>query len=533
MRDAEPTARDQNRHRAVYATPGLPGFKVYEVADHLFAGRNPLTVVDVVDLRSRGVTHVLDLREEQEWRGPGRFGAEAVEELGRRGVERHIVAVEDLSPPKPAALDDAVAWIEEVLANPGTKVFVHCRAGRERTGSVLAAVFVARGVLLEDALGIIKERCGAAPLPAQVAAVRSWAAARSLATQPTSRDRIRGCLLGGAIGDALGAPIEFHSLAAIRQRFGPAGVTGFAPAYGLTGALTDDTQMTLFTVEGLIRAQQRRESKGICNPASVVRLAYLRWLDTQGKAAGVKDADRALAKDARGWLVDELRLRHERAPGNTCLSGLQSGRMGTPGDRLNDRKGCGGVMRVAPVGLMASNPFGLGCELAALTHGHPTGFIAAGAFAVAIDMVAKGGTIRDAVTAARQAAEGHPEGGEVVAAIDKAVVAAGTGTASPEVLETLGGGWIAEEALAITFYCALVEPNVRRALLLAVNHSGDSDSTGSMVGQLLGAAHGIQALPTEWVAAVEGREIIERLAEDFAVRFVDGRKLDWEVYPGG
>ena len=100
------------------------------------------------------------------------------------------------------------------------------------------------------------------------------------------------------------------------------------------------------------------------------------------------------------------------------------------------------------------------------------------------------------------------------------------------VLETLGGGWIAEEALAITFYCALVEPDVRRTLLLAVNHSGDSDSTGSMVGQLLGAAHGIQAIPPEWIAAVEGREIMERLAEDFAARFVDGSKLGWEVYPG-
>lgn len=70
------------------------------------------------------------------------------------------------------------------------------------------------------------------------------------------------------------------------------------------------------------------------------------------------------------------------------------------------------------------------------------------------------------------------------------------------------------------------------ALLLAVNHSGDSDSTGSMVGQLLSAAHGVQALPPAWVAAVEGREIIERLAEDFAVRFVDDRKQEWEVYPG-
>jgi len=532
MRDAEPTARDQERHRAVYATPGLPGFKVYEVGDRLFAGRNPLTVVDVAELRRRGVTHVLDLREEHEWRGPGLFGVEAVEELGKRGVDRLNVVVEDLSPPTPAVLTETVAWIERVLKEAGTKVFVHCRAGRERTGSVLAALLMSRGMPMEHALLALRERCDAAPLPAQVKALRAWAADRAQGSQPTRRDRVRGCLLGGAIGDALGAPVEFDSLAEIRRKFGPAGITGFAPAYGLTGAITDDTQMTLFTVEGLIRAQQRYDSKGICHPASVVRFAYLRWLDTQGEATGVKDADHALAKGTRGWLVDEPTLRHQRAPGSTCLSGLRSGRLGTPEDRLNESKGCGGVMRVAPVGLMASDPFGLGCAVAALTHGHPTGFIAAGAFAVAIDVVAKGGTLRDAVTSARRAADGHPEGGEVVAAIDEAFAAADAGRASPEVLETLGAGWIAEEALAIAFYCVLVEPDVRRSLLLAVNHSGDSDSTGSLVGQLLGTAHGAQGLPPEWIAGVEGREIVQRLAEDFAVRFVDDRKLDWEVYPG-
>lgn len=140
MRDAAPTARDQDRHRAVYATPGLPAFQVYDVDDRLYAGRNPLTAVDVAELVRRGVTHVLDLREEHEWRRPGRFGAEAVEALGARGVERRSLVVADLSPPTPAVLDAAVAWIDEVLAKSDAKVFVHCHAGRERTGSVLAEV---------------------------------------------------------------------------------------------------------------------------------------------------------------------------------------------------------------------------------------------------------------------------------------------------------------------------------------------------------------------------------------------------------
>lgn len=64
------------------------------------------------------------------------------------------------------------------------------------------------------------------------------------------RDRYQGCLLGGAVGDALGAPLEFMRRSEILQAFGPKGITDLVPAYGKLGAITDDTQMTLFTAEG-------------------------------------------------------------------------------------------------------------------------------------------------------------------------------------------------------------------------------------------------------------------------------------------
>ena len=89
-------------------------------------------------------------------------------------------------------------------------------------------------------------------------------------TTPTPRERAIGCLLGGAIGDALGAPIEFDSISEIRSQFGLNGLTHFAPAYGRTGAITDDTQMTLFSAEGLIRAQARWADRGLVNMAWIV-----------------------------------------------------------------------------------------------------------------------------------------------------------------------------------------------------------------------------------------------------------------------
>lgn len=94
-------------------------------------------------------------------------------------------------------------------------------------------------------------------------------------------DAIRGCLIGGAVGDALGAPVEFLNRDAILRNYGGDGVTGYVEFGDGTGAVTDDTQMTLFTAEGLLRAIVRLNGRGICDPVAVVKNAYQRWLKTQ------------------------------------------------------------------------------------------------------------------------------------------------------------------------------------------------------------------------------------------------------------
>ncbi|WP_287359347.1 ADP-ribosylglycohydrolase family protein [Mesorhizobium sp.] len=137
----------------------------------------------------------------------------------------------------------------------------------------------------------------------------------------TPCDRIYGCLLGGACGDALGAPVEFLKLEEINSRYGPDGITGFDAAYGTVGAITDDTQMTLFTVEGLIRAAVRFAERGICHPPGVVHHAYRRWLITQDEPFEHLNSH----GDVDGWLIHEKRLWARRAPGNTCLSALRAG----------------------------------------------------------------------------------------------------------------------------------------------------------------------------------------------------------------
>jgi hypothetical protein len=87
------------------------------------------------------------------------------------------------------------------------------------------------------------------------------------------------------VGDALGAPVEFMSFAEIRAAYGDQGVLELHPAYGRLGAITDDTQMTLFTAEGLLRSIVRRKERGIGGAeVGLVKDAYLRWLKTQRRA---------------------------------------------------------------------------------------------------------------------------------------------------------------------------------------------------------------------------------------------------------
>ncbi|MQA86097.1 MAG: ADP-ribosylglycohydrolase family protein [Streptosporangiales bacterium] len=333
------------------------------------------------------------------------------------------------------------------------------------------------------------------------------------AENPDYRGRVRGCLLGGAVGDALGAPIEFLSLDRIRADHGPAGVTGLEAMNGERGLVTDDTQMTLFTAEGLIRAGVR-EDCGVRPIPSVVHGAYLRWLDTQRYEGP--------SPEASGWLARQPWLYAQRAPGNACITGLRSEGVGTLDRPKNpNSKGCGAVMRSAPFGLVPSgDPFRLAVECAVQTHGHPSGYLAAGAFALIVRRLVDGDGLPDAVQRALRALAGWPGNGEVTAALRAAVSAAGPPSA--ERVESLGAGWVAEEALAIAVYCALTPHHpggTREALLLAVNHSGDSDSTGAICGNLLGARYGEAALPPDWVGQIEGRDAILKLADDFAAEF--------------
>jgi ADP-ribosylglycohydrolase len=338
-----------------------------------------------------------------------------------------------------------------------------------------------------------------------------------------TREHFRGCLLGVAVGDALGAPVEFLSLPEIRRRFGPGGVRDMEVAYGRRGAITDDTQMSLFTADGVIRARSRGRERGIRDRASVIHHAYVRWLWTQGRSS--KSSWKR--EEADGWLFGLRELHQLRAPGHTCLSALEAD---FDGPATNDSKGCGGVMRVAPIGMLHDgDAFALARQAAHLTHGHPAGHLAAGTFAELLDRLFEGDSLDAALDHAIERHVREAGEGETTHALRRARELAATEPPSAELVERLGGGWIAEEALAIGVYCALVHrDDFASGVRLAVNHSGDSDSTGCIAGAILGALNGVDAIPEAWLRELELRDVITQVADDL----FDPDGADWERYPG-
>ncbi|WP_405771719.1 ADP-ribosylglycohydrolase family protein [Streptomyces sp. NBC_01538] len=341
--------------------------------------------------------------------------------------------------------------------------------------------------------------------------------------QQDFRSRVRGTLLGAALGDALGAPLDGLTLASVHEAYGADGLTDLAFAYGRRGAITDLTQLTLFTLDGLIRAQVRRDT-GAWHPPTDLHRAYRRWAATQSDWG----PDERRKDD--GWLAREEWLYARRDPSLACLLGLGDETMGTLDAPKNPGEaGAEAAARSGPFGLLVGwEPqlvMQLAVECAAQTHGHPTGYLAAGAYAVIVHGLARGESLDAAVQRALALLTARPGHQQVAEGLQRALGAVRQGIPSPARVTDLAGACTADGLLSVAVYCALVGEDVRHGLSLSVNHGGPSAETGALTGGLLGALHGETALPPAWLAELEGRPTMLILADDFAMEMTQGPAL--------
>lgn len=366
-------------------------------------------------------------------------------------------------------------------------------------------------------------------------------------------DQIRGCLFGGAAGNALGYAVVFMDEEEIQKQFGEKGITEYQIARkGGKALISDDTQMTLFTANGLLVADTKAKISGIqVWPRSYVAMAYQDWLRTQEMSYEElvkhgEDSETPVTPYVT-WLSDVPEMYSRRLPGNTCLSALKIRKTSDnfaedyTKDTVNNSKGCGGLMRIAPVGLMYHqiNTLRLdseGAQIAAITHGNSLGFMPAAVLTHIINRIVfpkEKHTLKEivveAIGRAMEIFEGDEHLNELADILDLAISLSENDKSDKENIKQIGEGWVAEETLAIAIYCALrYENDFSAGIIAAVNHAGDSDSTGAITGNILGALIGYDAMEEKWKKDLELSDVIMEMADDFCqwIQMSDKSKYD-------
>ena len=349
-------------------------------------------------------------------------------------------------------------------------------------------------------------------------------------------DKIRGCLVGGAIGDALGYSVEFMAYPSIIRQYGSDGITSFTLEDNLA-LFSDDTQMTLFTANGLLNGIVRnnclhQQSSLIDNIGN----AYIDWYKTQ-----LRQNYRIPENERNCWLSGIPQLYALRAPGNTCLTAIQQRINGSKVE--NNSKGCGGIMRIAPIALAfdkcpsdnaqeifnyQSNIIQLACEAARLTHLHPLGFLPAGLMAFLLYKILHSpdaitpqwikstifeglwyldNTV-DSVRGVTYKQLYHKELDELNIMTLRTVKLAEEADNNADAIKKSGQGWTADEAWYIVLYCCIRHlDSVHDAIIAAVNHDGDSDSTGAIAGNIMGAIHSYQSIKNQNLFCPAGHKL--------------------------
>lgn len=377
---------------------------------------------------------------------------------------------------------------------------------------------------------------------------------RNLKDDNFRQDKIRGCLFGGAVGDALGYPVEFMSEEELALQYGEKGICQYEIDRESGKALiSDDTQMTLFTANGIIAGDTRMCLRGIgSRPSAYVAKAYQDWLRTQEMSfSESRELFCGHTERRISWLADVPELYHRRAPGSTCLFALRQQKNGNKNisdyisQPQNDSKGCGGIMRIAPLALnyqkIKIEKLDMeGAEIAAITHGHSLGYMPAAVLTHIINRIVypeKNLSLKEIVLEAEKTAEqifsGDKHLDELTHIIDLAVRLSENSDSDIDNINAIGEGWVAEETLGIAIYCALrYHDNFSAGIIAAVNHKGDSDSTGAVTGNILGAMLGYSAIEEKWKNNIELADIILEIADDlcFGCRmseYSSYRDADW------
>lgn len=556
----------------------------FKVCERFFAGEYPgdktseAAQSKIRRFLNKGFTHFIDLTEKGELISYRQFLPE--------DVSYCRFPIKDGSFPKDEmAVASLMETIKQILSAPTNKLYLHCRGGVGRTGVIVACWY---GTLSssDEALDKLQTMFKDNPKSAwrkipenqsQVAFVRRFVDKyqtggfkdvqpylgdeeylafierrinrRILQSNMVEGDKMAkkyeynidkciGCIVGGAVGDALGYPVEFRrSFYEIQQEYGPAGISRFRLSEDGTAHFSDDTQMTLFTASGLMQAASELKLRGFGDERNwqyYVGQSYVDWYWTQ--------QNNGRFKRHTSWLFEIPELHSRRGPGTTCLNSLRDITQGI--DPENNSRGCGGIMRVSPVALYSDFRETVSPEFmymfagrtAYITHNAPLGFIPASFLVMLLDRIIRYDGEINRLSLERLVWECMSDIKSVpldydqdkgtyaqftrdIAELGRLMLSVVTlvheGLPDIECIERLGGGWTGETALAIALFCALKHTDsFEDAVVAAVNHSGDSDSTGAVCGNLMGLILGYDAIPQHYKDSLELLPLLKEVATD-------------------
>ena len=517
-----------------------PLHQCYYVGGTLFAGEYPggkyveLAESKLKRMHHFGVRHFVDLTEEGELR-PYR-------QLLPNDTTYLRFPIRDVDVPKSVeAVHQLIDKMENLMKQDGF-TYIHCWGGVGRTGTIVAC-YEARQMeepTLEKALTAMRSRFSNMPKAShrkspetqeQIDFVRQFVESckqREEYMRLRTKDRIRGSMMAGAAGDALGYTVEFMSRRSIIEQYGSKGITKFDLTSDGKALVSDDTQMTLFTACGMLMGVTRGYMRGVGGqPEKYVDGAYLDWYYTQtGRKKNMQTHDFHYT-----WLRDLPELAHRRAPGNTCLSACESLLQGKKVQ--NHSKGCGGIMRVAPMALLMAGYWSrnksfynvqqmdeAGAEVAAVTHKHPLAFLPSAMLTHLIYRVIRMEENEIKANIADIALETinvfdniykgeYEEDKRSLSNLTRMAVKLATNSKSDaENIRMLGEGWTGDEAWAIALYCVVRHiGSIEDAIIAAVNHDGDSDSTGAVCGNIMGAIYGYEAMKQKRLFCQQDKEL--------------------------
>jgi ADP-ribosylglycohydrolase len=317
----------------------------------------------------------------------------------------------------------------------------------------------------------------------------------------------RGCLLGGAAADARGYGIKSDS----------------------RDLVSDNTQMTCFTVDGLIWADERAIRRGVYAYIPCLFYSYQKWYYTQTGNLADKNYEFILQGEILEW--EDLFAR--RGTGETsieALAGSIGNKYGTIKNRINNSNGCGSITRVAPIGLYFwKNPevaFRIGAESSALTHGHIDAILASGYYAAFIAYGIQGREPEECAEAALSILKKHKDSKACSSKIELAIKKARSQESTTKAMEKIGGGFTADEVAALaTFLTLRYKDDYDGAILAATTFNGNTDSILPITGNAIGTMYGHSVIPKKWINKLELVDLI-KYGSDLMLERVDAGLMD-------